>query len=441
MERLEFNIENMEKASPYEKLKEEYELLQQQLDEAKDTIEAIKNGEIDALVVQGKNGHELFTLQSADVTYRIFIEKMSEGAATLNAEGVIVYCNPSFAAMVGESSETVVSELFETFVIPYDLEKYRGLIAQGLQCDAKGEVSLSQKDDGIIPVLLSITSLRKSDEHSLNIIVTDLTAIKENTRQLKAKNDELELMNIALELSNHDLQQFASVASHDLQEPLRKIQIFTHLLKDKFYGEFTDQPKQYLEKITSAADRMKVLIVDILNYSRLSAKDNQYERTDLNTIVSELLDDMEFTIKEKKASINVGDLPALEINRGQIRQVFQNLISNAIKFAKTNTNPVVEIFSTDFQTEKMVDDVSKDFCYIHIKDNGIGFEEKYAKSIFNLFEKLHSKDVYEGTGIGLAIAKKIIEKHHGSIKVVSEVDVGTEFIISLPLNQNNFIIH
>jgi PAS domain S-box-containing protein len=441
MKRLEFNIENMENARPYERLKEEYELLQQQLEEAKDTIEAIKNGEIDALVVQGKNGHELFTLQSADVTYRIFIEKMSEGAATLNAEGVIVYCNPSFAFMVGEPTENVVSELFETFVIPYDLEKYRSLIAQGLQCDVKGEISLSQKDDGIIPVLLSITSLRNSDEHSLNIIVTDLTAIKENTRQLKAKNDELELMNVALELSNHDLQQFASVASHDLQEPLRKIQIFTHLFKDKFYDQLADLPKQYLEKITSAADRMKVLIVDILNYSRLSAKDNQFVKTDLNAIISELLDDMEFTIKEKKAKIVVSDLPDLEINRGQIRQVFQNLISNAIKFAKTNTNPVIEVYSKDSNEENMLKDVSKDFCYIHIKDNGIGFEEKYAKSIFNLFEKLHSKDVYEGTGIGLAIAKKIVEKHHGNINVVSEVGVGTEFIISLPLNQNNFITH
>jgi PAS domain S-box-containing protein len=414
--------------------------LQQQLDEAKDTIEAIKNGEIDALVVQGKNGHELFTLKSADVTYRIFIEKMSEGAVTVNAEGIIVYCNSSFASMVGETTENVVSKLLERFVVPYDIEKQRELIRQGWLSDIKGEISLIQKN-GVMPVLLSITSLRMAQEHSLNIIVTDLTAIKENTRQLKAKNDELELMNVALELSNHDLQQFASVASHDLQEPLRKIQIFTHLLKEKFYDQLSDLPKQYLEKITSSANRMKVLIVDILNYSRLSAKDNQFEKVDLNGMITELLDDLEFTIKEKNANISVGALPALEVNHGQIRQVFQNLISNAIKFARHGVDPKVQIFCHDSTSEVMVEDVSKDFVYIHIKDNGIGFEEKYAKSIFNLFEKLHSKDVYEGTGIGLAIAKKIIEKHHGNISVVSAVDVGTEFVISLPLNQNNFIIH
>jgi two-component system CheB/CheR fusion protein len=430
----------MENIKPYEKLIEEFELLQQQLEEAKDTIEAIKNGEIDALVVQGKDGHELFTLKSADVTYRIFIEKMTEGAVTINAEEIVVYCNPSFASMVGESTENVVSEVLEKFVVLYDREKYRELIREGWTTDIKGEISLIQKN-GIIPVLLSITSLRMAHEHSLNIIVTDLTAIKENTRQLKAKNDELELMNVALELSNHDLQQFASVASHDLQEPLRKIQIFTHLLKDKFYDQLSDLPKQYLEKITSSANRMKVLIVDILNYSRLSAKDNQFEKADLNVMIAELLDDLEFTIKEKNANIIVGALPTLEINRGQIRQVFQNLVSNAIKFAKHGIDPKVEIFCHDATTESMVEDVSEEFVYIHIKDNGIGFEEKYAKSIFNLFEKLHSKDVYEGTGIGLAIAKKIIEKHHGNIKVDSVVDVGTEFIIGLPLNQNNFVIH
>jgi PAS domain S-box-containing protein len=429
----------MEKVNPYEQLQEENELLLQELEEAKGTIEAIKNGEIDALVVHGRNGHELFTLKSADQTYRIVIEKMTEGAVTLNAGGVIVYSNTSFASMVGGYSDQIVSERFEQFVVDSDKEKYRSLVEQGWQKDVKGEISLIHRHM-IIPVQLSITPLKMGDAISLSIIVTDLTTQKENLKQLKLKNDELEAMNVALELSNHDLQQFASVASHDLQEPLRKIQIFSHLLNDKFSHELSEEPKQYIQKITSSANRMKVLIVDILNYSRLSAKDNQFEKTDLKALVTELLEDLEFTIKEKNATILVGDMPLIEVNRGQMRQAFQNLISNSIKFSKPDAHPFIEIFYKETGSEVFTDQNNTNkYCHLHIRDNGIGFDQKYSKSIFNLFEKLHSKDDYEGTGIGLSIAKKIIEKHGGNIDVISKMDIGSEFIITLPVNQNQAI--
>jgi two-component system CheB/CheR fusion protein len=428
-------IEDMGNVKPYEQLEQEVERLRQQLEEAQDTIEAIKNGEIDALVVQGKNGHELFTLKSADHTYRIFIEKMTEGAVTLNADGVIIYSNPSFASIVGDTSGVAVSETFEKFVIPADVETYRQLITEGWKNDVKGELSLFQHDT-IIPVQQSITSLKMDEADTLSVIITDLTSQKEILRELKAKNEELASMNLALELSNNDLQQFASVASHDLQEPLRKIQIFSHLLRDKFHTELSETPRHYIDKITSAANRMKALIVDILNYSRLSAKDNQFERTDLKVMIQELLDDLEFTIKEKNATIMVGDLPEVEVNRGQMRQVLQNIISNAIKFSKKDTDPVIEIFHRKLSYNNNNNLSPAVFCQLHIKDNGIGFDSKYSKAIFNLFEKLHSKDDYEGTGIGLAIAKKIIEKHRGTIKVSSKIGEGTEFIISLPIEQN-----
>lgn len=408
--------------------------MRHQLKEAKDTTEAIRNGEIDALVVHGKNGHELFTLKTADHTYRIFIERMTEGAVTVNEEGVIVYSNPSFGTMVGGSSLQVVSEKLERYVFDADKEKYLALIREGWKRDVKGELFLV-RNAITIPVQLSVTTLKMGDGNCLSIIVTDLSAQKENLKQLKSKNDELESMNIALELSNHDLQQFASVASHDLQEPLRKIQIFSHLLQDKFKEELTELPRQYLEKITSAAKRMKALIVDILNYSRLSAKDNPFEKTDLNPVISELLEDMEFTIREKNATIVVGDLPIVEVNRGQIRQVLQNLISNAIKFSKKDNHPFIEIFHKQETGNENPDQ----YCCLHIRDNGIGFDKKYSNTIFDLFEKLHSKDDYEGTGIGLSIAKKIIDKHGGNIKVFSKVGVGTEFMISLPLNQKNTV--
>ena len=425
----------MTKVKPYEELLAEIEQLRQQLGDANDTIEAIRNGEVDALVVEGKNGHELFTLHSADRTYRTFIEQMSEGAVTLNPDRIIVYCNSSFANMVGELSRDVISSAFEKFVMTLDRVKVLDFIEKGWDQDVKGEILLSR--NGVsVPVQLSITSLNMDNGKALSIIVTDLSAQKEIQNTLKIKNKQLEEMNYALESSNHDLQQFASVASHDLQEPLRKIQVFSHMLKDRFTHELSETPQTYLLKIMHAASRMKVLIVDILNYSRLSSNDNHYVKTDIKAMIDELLLDLELTIRDKNARIVVGDFPVMEVNPGQMRQVFQNLVSNALKFSRQDVPCVVEIFHDpalkEFEPERKL---PGPYCHIHIKDNGIGFDEKFSKTIFNLFEKLHSKDDYDGSGIGLAITKKIIEKHGGCIHVVSTVNVGTEFIISLPVNQ------
>lgn len=426
----------MAKEKPYRELLAEIEQLRQELGDATDTIEAIRNGEVDALVVEGKNGHELFTLNSADRTYRTFIEQMSEGAVTLNPDRIIVYCNSSFATMVGELSRDVISSSFEKFVVTLDQIKVQGFIEKGWQQDVKGEISLNR--NGVsVPVQLSITSLNMDNGKALSIIVTDLTSQKEIQNTLKIKNKQLVDMNYALESSNHDLQQFASVASHDLQEPLRKIQVFSHLLKDRFSHELSETPQTYLLKIVHAASRMKVLIVDILNYSRLSSNDNHYVMTDIKAMIDELLVDLELTIRKKNARITVADFPILEVNPGQMRQVFQNLVSNALKFSKPDVPCVVEIFHgaalKDSEAER---ELPGAYCHIHIKDNGIGFDEKFSRTIFNLFEKLHSKDDYDGSGIGLAITKKIIEKHGGRINVMSKVNVGTEFIISLPVNQH-----
>jgi two-component system CheB/CheR fusion protein len=177
------------------------------------------------------------------------------------------------------------------------------------------------------------------------------------------------------------------------------------------------------------------LIVDILNYSRLSSHDNQYAMTDLNKVVKELMDDMDLAIAEKRARIEVRDLPLMEVNAGQLRQVFQNLVTNALKFSRPDVPPVIEIFGTTEEMDFPNGKKGVPYGHIHVRDNGIGFDEKYSRSIFNLFEKLHSKDDYEGSGIGLAITKKIVEKHNGYISVNSTENVGTEFIVSLPIHQ------
>jgi two-component system CheB/CheR fusion protein len=420
----------------YAELISEVELLRLQLEEANDTIDAIRTGQVDALVVQGKKGHELYTLKTADQTYRLFIEKMTEGAVTLDQFGIILYSNSKFAAMVNMPLSKVIGLSFYDFIYPSFKEAFAGLFQKGWKEDCKGEIGLIN-DKKFLEFQLSFTTLALDEGVSLSIILTDLTEQKESQRQLKVNNEQLEQSNRALEISNNDLQQFASVASHDLQEPLRKIQIYSNILKEKYGGDFSASAHGYLNKIITSSERMRVLIHDILSFSRLSDNDNNYELTDLKLLTKELLKDFELLIEEKKATIQVEELPKIEVNPGQFRQVLQNIISNALKFSRSEESPIItisgkRICDSNYDSFEQTDGR---FACIHIKDNGIGFDEKYMAHVFTLFKRLHTKDKYEGTGIGLAITKRIIEKHHGTIIAHSIEGQGSEFIIVLPVHQ------
>jgi two-component system CheB/CheR fusion protein len=273
-----------------ENLAKEVEQLRHQLDEANETIEAIRTGQVDALVVQSDNGHQLYTLKTADLTYRVFIEKMTEGAVTLNSQGIILYSNSQFARMVNMPLSNLIGVQFDEYIASENKSEYASLFEKCWQVDGKGEVLLLSGEKKI-PVQLSLTSLELDEGVSLSIILTDLTSQKAAQQQLSTNNKQLEEINQALEASNHDLQQFASVASHDLQEPVRKIQIYSNLMKEK-QSELTPELKSYLEKIIYSSGRMKRLIIDILNYSKLSAKSTEATYVDLNELLKELKDDL-----------------------------------------------------------------------------------------------------------------------------------------------------
>ncbi|HEU4469699.1 MAG TPA: PAS domain-containing protein, partial [Flavisolibacter sp.] len=254
-------------------------------------------------------------------------------------------------------------------------------------------------------------------------------------QKVKERTEELQKMNQELEASNNELLQFASVASHDLKEPLRKIHMFSNLIKDRHLPHM-DGAADYLDRIINASARMTKLINDLLTLTRLSVH-SSFENTNLNTIVDEVMSDLELSINEKQATIEVGDLPRVDIVTGQMRQVFQNIISNALKFAKKDEKPRIKIHC------ELVDSCAIDanrssngeYCRIVIKDNGIGFDNQYADKIFTIFQRLHSREKYDGTGIGLAITKKIIEKHNGVISAASKENEGAKFTIVIPLKQ------
>lgn len=254
-------------------------------------------------------------------------------------------------------------------------------------------------------------------------------------QKVKERTEELQKANQELEASNNELLQFASVASHDLKEPLRKIHMFSNLIKERYISQ-VDGAADYMDRIINASARMTKLINDLLTFTRLSVN-SSYEMIDLNTIIDEVTSDLELFINDKQAKIEVGELPEMEIITGQMRQVFQNLISNALKFSKKDERPIVKIDA------ELVEDCSftskknseGEYCRITIKDNGIGFDNQYADKIFTIFQRLHPREKYDGTGIGLAITKKIIEKHNGIIMATSKENEGAKFTIVLPLKQ------
>jgi signal transduction histidine kinase len=254
-------------------------------------------------------------------------------------------------------------------------------------------------------------------------------------QKVKERTLELDTTNSALTARNEELQQYAYLASHDLQEPLRKISTYSSMLYDKFNSKETAEI-QVLEKIMKAADRMRELIQDLLLYSQLSEV-HDFKQVELNEVVEGALLDLELAIKDKKAVVRFNKLPSVEAIPGQLRQVFMNLINNAIKYSRQDLAPMI-IIEADIIATKAFDAALNNnggFCRIAVSDNGIGINEKYAEKIFAIFQRLHGRSQYEGTGIGLAIVRKIIEKHHGIIKANGKEGDGTTITFILPLHQ------
>lgn len=261
-------------------------------------------------------------------------------------------------------------------------------------------------------------------------------AVKERTRELKNANELLAIKNKELIIKNKELESFTYISSHDLQEPLRKIQTFAGRILDKEDQNLSEKGKDYFRRMNNAALRMQTLIRDLLDYSRLSTHDRKFELIDPTSIIEDIKDELNETIQLKNATIEIGEICQVKIIPFQFRQLMQNLISNSLKFSKPNVPLSVIIKSKIVKGKKVHNDKllsDQEYCHITFSDNGIGFEERFVEKIFDVFQKLHRKEEYPGTGIGLAIVKKIVDNHHGVITVKSKLGKGTTFDIFIPV--------
>jgi PAS domain S-box-containing protein len=420
-----------------EALKLRIEELENRLEESEQLIEAIKEGEVDAFAITTNSQSEVYTLQSGDYAYRVLIEEFSEGAVNVTEDGIIVYTNTYFFELINLPYERVVGSLFFDFIDKDSMVTFRELFSLALKGKSKGEIHLSI-NKRIIPVYISLTSLQPKLS-TVGIIISDLTEKKKSEEVILAYQKNLETKNLELLQSNRELDSFAYLASHDLQEPLRKIQTFSNWILEKEYDNFSPKIKDYFNRIITSSKRMQNLITALLNYSRINTSEIAYVLTDLNLIVEEVKNDLNELIEENHVTVQTNPLPSLKIIPLQFNQLLSNIFINAIKYRKSDQNPLIKINSelvSNPTIDKQSAPISGKFWKIQIEDNGIGFEQQYENKIFELFQRLHGKSEYEGTGIGLAICKKIAQNHGGFINAVGEPGIGSQFNIYLPASDS-----
>lgn len=551
--------------------------LKARLWEAEEIVAAIRNGEVDAVVVGTNAPSAVYTFFGADHPYRVLVEGMREGAVTIARDGTILYANPSFGRIVGRSLSSIFGSSFGGYVAPNDASMFQAFLQQ--EREGKAEVSLVNADGTKVPVYLSRSAADLVGTHGIAMVVTDLAEQKRNEeivasgrlanlildqateaivvcdasgritranrkaaslagcnpllqqfteafplvisdqqtdrepedhdvegmigiaevargertaeiweatlpnagghpiflqlsggplrsdddvlgavivmaditlarnsaeslrksearlRSLNAtleervtsRTRELEDANYLLSQKNRELQEFAYVASHDLQEPLRKVQTFASLLRSE-YGDALDEEAQgFFERMEDAAQRMSKLISDLLSLSRITTRGKRFEPVDLNEVLKHVLEDLEVLLDEKGATVEVDSLPLIVADPTQMRQLFQNLISNAVLFQEPPSCPSVRVINGA--------ESNANVCTVHVEDNGIGFDPQYVDRIFTPFQRLHGRSTYPGTGMGLAICHRIVERHGGSIHAASSIGQGSVFSVTMPLHQ------
>ena len=384
----------------------EFDNLRARLDEAEQTLEAIRSGDVDALVVYGEHGEKVYTLKGADEPYRVFVEDMKEGAVTLSTDGTILYCNQSFAEMAGTPLEKVIGSSIQNLLFGREGDSFDEIVSRLSDQSTRAEMVVL-KPGTELPAQVSFSKIDSDGPAVIALTVTDLSLQREHETQLEKANAELE--------------GFCYSVSHDLRAPLRSIIGAAHVVIEDYASELPEAARADLEHISRSANYLGKLIDDLLAYSRLARYPIHLQSVDLTALAQEISNevlvrefgDAEWTIE---GGMNVEGDPRL------VRLALENLMSNAAKYSSKSERPHIEVGSMSWDQDKA----------FFVRDNGIGFEMTYVEKIFKPFERLHRQDDYPGTGIGLANARRIIARHGGEIWAEAHPLQGATFFFTLP---------
>jgi PAS domain S-box-containing protein len=363
----------------------------------------------------------------------LILQAAGEGLFGVDEEGRIVFVNPAGAEMLGCNTEVLRGrDLHET--IHHSTAEGEEYPRQDCPIHSTlrsgkahhGDELMWRADGTSFPVAFTSTPVeRKGEEVRMVVVVEDVSERKERERQLRETMRELKR-------SNEQLERFAYVASHDLQEPLRKVRVFATRVQDRGGDELDERTQEYLHRMNNAAARMQQLIDDLLTFSRVNARGEPFREVDLSEVADDVVSDLHVRIEEANANVEVDYLPVIEADATQMRQMLQNLVVNGLKFHREGVPPEVRI-----RGNVEADENGRRVCRIEVADNGIGMDEKYLDRIFTIFQRLHPRDEYGGTGLGLALCQKIVERHNGEITARSTPGEGTTFIVILPVKQGD----
>ncbi len=367
------------------------------------------------------------------------ISSMADMLITVDDDGIIQKVNQATLFLLGYKEDEIIGKPVnlltqkETFLSKEEFKqmlKFKKLleIEKDFVCRNGKKIRVSVS-----------SSVLQGQRAAAVVVAKDISKRLEDERKLRRYATKLEQ-------SNRELEDFAYVASHDLQEPLRKVQAFGDRLETKYSETLSEQGRDYVQRMREAANRMQRLINDLLTFSRVTSKAQPFQSVDIKNIAEEVISDLEVRIEETKGKVEIGELPNIEADPVQIRQLMQNLIGNALKFHHPNESPIIKVYSNQtvqnntgsfsFNGEHLkTQGVGEQFCQIVVQDNGIGFDEKYLDRIFTVFQRLHGRAEYEGSGVGLAVCRKIVERHGGTITAQSKEGEGAAFLINLPINQ------
>ncbi len=501
--------------------------------ELEETLEAIRSGEVDAIVVSRGDQQQVYALEGADRPYRVLVENIQEGALTLTATGMVLYANAAYAAMRQLPLPGILGTLLRDHVAPRDREQFDALLEISLTGACRGRMSICS-GTASFPVLVSMTPIVVDGGPKISVVVTDrrqdygrlrllarmldsvvdavmaadpdgtiiywnetaermygwraaemigrqvfetsytsmpeeearrifeelvsgetwsgeyvvchrdghcfpihdnkapvydedgtliaIISASHDISESKRAEEALKAYASQLKLSNEELQRFAYVASHDLQEPLRTIVSFSQLLDRRYRGQLDENADDYLGFIVDGGQRMQALIQDLLQVSRIETSAKSLRPTDAGEIVTYALRSLEKPLEETGGTVTVEAMPCVMADPAQFEQVLTNLIGNAIKYHRRGVTPAITVSA----------ERHGDWWEFTVADNGIGIEAEYFDRIFEMFRRLHTHDEYEGTGIGLAVVKRIVERHGGTIRVESTPGEGSTFFFTLP---------